>query len=769
MKTGHLYDFGPFRLDAHKRLLWRDSQPVALAPKAIDTLLLLVANCDRVLEKDELMSKLWPNTFVEEGNLALNISVLRRALGEIPSDHHYIVTVPGRGYRFVAQVREANEEADELIVEKRTVSRVIVEEGEAEQEPTEGRKQIGEAEKPGFELPSIASGASSLTGRGGLAPLEATLQVGGVREPRPEPGRESPGRNWPVALVASIALAALAVAYLFRPTLPPPQVLSSTQITNDGQPKFSMATDGTRVYFESWVGGALKLYQVSTTGGPSVPIDTAVESPVLLGISPDHSQLLVTTDTGFARGSHAFAVPVVGGSPRPLNGISVDDAAWSPNGRQLFYTHGNDLYLANTDGVESRKLSTVEGLAFKPRWSPDGEEIRFSVYKAGFANPSIWEISAAGEGLRQFLPGWNNPPWECCGVWSPDGKYFFFRSGKGGTRNVWAIREGGSAFYKVNHQPVQVTTGPADIFETLPSLDGKKLFVITSQDRGKLMRYDARTSQFVPYLNGISAGFVDFSRDGKWMAYVQYPELTLWRSKIDGSDRVQLTYRPMRPLGPRWSPDGAQIAFWGVTPEQGWHAYLMAADGTGTPQPIPSVPGEVGEMSPGWSPDGKSLVFSGAPPVLTLKSNPTAIHIMDVDTRKVLTLPGSVGLCAPLWSHDGRYIAAQPNGDNRRLTVYDLSAGKWSDLGVDLQIGDFEWSRDSQAIYFLGFPKGQPAGIFKVRLSDHQMEQAASLAHFREAPGMTGNWMGIAPDNSILLVEDVGTQDIYALDVVLPW
>ena len=486
----------------------------------------------------------------------------------------------------------------------------------------------------------------------------------------------------------------------------------------------------------------------------------------MLDISPDHSQLLAQSFVSLLPDLPLYAVPVLGGSPHRLDSLVVADAAWSPNGLQLAYSQGNSLYVASADGTASRKLATVDGVGFRPRWSPDGKEIRFSV-QTGIAASSIWEIATDGKGLHQFLAGWNNPPSECCGVWTPDSKYFFFQSGKGGTQNIWAIREGDSLFYRINHQPVQLTTGPSATLSPLPSLDGKKLFAITSQARGKLVRYDARSGEFVPYLNGVSATTVDFSKDGQWMAFVQYPELTLWRSRIDGSDKLQLTFPPMGATMPRWSPDGAQIAFMGVTQDQGWQVYVVGTDGTGTPQLIPNVPGEAGALDPGWSPDGNSLVFAGATPFFTGKSSRNAIHIMDTRTRKVTTLPGSEGLFSTRWSPNGRYIAAMPN-DARRLLVYDLSADKWSDLGVNFYIAYPQWSRDGQAIYFEGNPSGQPTAIFRVRLSDHRMEQVASLAHFRQAPGGPGVWMGIAPDNSPLLLEDAGAQDIYALDVKLP-
>src|SRR5437870_2523793 len=108
------YEFGPFRLEPHKRLLFRGHESIKLAPKALETLLALVERHGEVLEKDELMKRLWPDSYVEEGNLTLNISNLRKALGENPQQHQYIVTVPGRGYQFVARVKESAAESEEL-------------------------------------------------------------------------------------------------------------------------------------------------------------------------------------------------------------------------------------------------------------------------------------------------------------------------------------------------------------------------------------------------------------------------------------------------------------------------------------------------------------------------------------------------------------------------------------------------------------------------------------------------------------------------------
>ena len=125
----HFYEFGDFRIDVSERtLLGRSGVVVQLTPKAFDTLLLLVENGGHVLGKRELMEKVWPESFVEENNLAQNISVLRKALGEGARGVKYIETVPKRGYRFVGGVRETWDESVDVLVRERTSASIVIEE-----------------------------------------------------------------------------------------------------------------------------------------------------------------------------------------------------------------------------------------------------------------------------------------------------------------------------------------------------------------------------------------------------------------------------------------------------------------------------------------------------------------------------------------------------------------------------------------------------------------------------------------------------------------
>src|SRR3984957_11769661 len=127
-KTGQLYRFGPFRVDPQKELLIREDEAVPIAPKAFQVLLVLMRHSRQVVSKDDLMKRIWPDTFVEEANLSRNIFLLRRALGESPQDHQYIVTVPGRGYRFTEEVELITERELDIVAASHAKVQVRVEE-----------------------------------------------------------------------------------------------------------------------------------------------------------------------------------------------------------------------------------------------------------------------------------------------------------------------------------------------------------------------------------------------------------------------------------------------------------------------------------------------------------------------------------------------------------------------------------------------------------------------------------------------------------------
>jgi Tol biopolymer transport system component len=291
---------------------------------------------------------------------------------------------------------------------------------------------------------------------------------------------------------------------------------------------------------------------------------------------------------------------------------------------------------------------------------------------------------------------------------------------------------------------------------TLPSKDGKKLFVVGALARGELARYDAKSTQFLPFLSGISADSVRFSKDRQRVAYVSFPEGTLWISKLDGSQRLQLSFPPLHAVLPSWSPDGKQIAFFDFTPGRTPKLYAVSVNG-GTPREL--IPEDhQGQLDPNWSPDGTRIVFGVAP---TIPGG--AIRILDVGTRQISILPGSNGLFSPRWSPDGRYLAAMPF-DSRNLMLFDFARQSWEEIaGVSASFPN--WSRTGEYLYFLHL-RDHPC-VMRVHIRDRRLERVADLTNFRQT-GTFGVWMGLAPDDSPLLLRDTGTQEIYALDWETP-
>jgi Tol biopolymer transport system component len=569
-----------------------------------------------------------------------------------------------------------------------------------------------------------------------------------------EKSREArPRRHWRWAAVAAILLAAIAGYLLTRPG-PPPRVLRTVQLTNTNRPKADVVTDGSRLYF---IENQSNLSETSVTGGETFPITTSLEDTGfanVFDISPDLSVLLMNTARGTALDGPLWAVPVLGGTPRRFGNLQGHGGAWSPDYKSIAFCQGHEIFLANRDAGDPRKLLTTAGTPSDLRWSPDGSLLRFTVSDPQTNLRSIWQASSNGANLHPVLPGWNSTPNECCGNWTPDGKYFVFQAVRDGTANLWALHERAGLFLSTVSQPTQLTTGPMNVGAPVPSRDGRKLFVQGWQPRGELVRYDAKSAQFVPYLSGISAMGLDFSRDGQWVAYNDATDGTMWRSKVDGTQKLQLVPPPMLAYLPRWSPDGKQIAFFGHPPGEPWQIYLIPAQG-GAPELL--YRGDTNLADPVWSPDGKSLVFGEN----SLNNQGSAVYILDLKTRTATKLAGSDGLYSPRWSPNGRYIAAITL-DSLKLMLFDRTTQKWAEL-AKIFVAYPTWSRDSRYLYFDGILDNQE-GYFRVQVSDGKAERLFSLKGFQAAGGAFGNWSGLAPDESALLVRDASIQELYALD-----
>jgi Tol biopolymer transport system component len=262
---------------------------------------------------------------------------------------------------------------------------------------------------------------------------------------------------------------------------------------------------------------------------------------------------------------------------------------------------------------------------------------------------------------------------------------------------------------------------------------------------------------FSPYLSGISATQLNFSRDGQWVAYISFPEGALWRSKVDGTERLRLTPPDMSAGTPQWSPDGKQVAFSATLANLPAHIRIVSADGGTAKQ---ATTGDREEIFPNWMRDGNSMYFSNGPP--ELPGQPGAIYRLDLNTQQVTTVSGSEHKWFPRLSPDNHYVAALSTGKNL-LMLLDINSGKWTQL-TRTTVRHPAWSHDGKFLYFDAIVEGEPV-VFRMQISDQKLERVVSLKNVkRPVAGRQSSWIGLAPDDSVLALKDISTYEIYALD-----
>jgi len=574
----------------------------------------------------------------------------------------------------------------------------------------------------------------------------------------PAAGRKS-RRAWTIAALV-LVVAVTGILTWLNWHLPPPRITNTVQITHDGFPKSFVLTDGPRLYITESTGAGQILVQVSSTGGETSQIPTPFINIFMFDISPDHSQMFVGDYRALENEVSAWVLPLPSGTPHRFGDIVTHWIVSSSDGHQVAFAKDSDIYLAKADGNSVHKLTTVPGIASGLRFSPDNSNIRFTLQKSDFSNPSIWEVRTDGTNLHPLLPGWHISDAQCCGVWSVDSHYYFFINVASGVSSIWVLREPMGVLHRQASGPFQLTTGPMSLTFLAPSPDGKRVFADGRQPRAELVRYDIKSGQFVPFLSGISAQQVSFSRDGNWVTYVSYPDNNLWRSRVDGSERLQLTSTPILAFLPRWSPDGRQIACADQQAGRPSRIFLVSADG-GTPQEV--VAEKENQNDVGWSPDGKQLVF-GRIPFLPGTTDTIAIKIFDLATKRVSTVPGSENLFAPRWSPDGQHLVAV-SADSKKLLLFDFKTEKWTDwVSSPDFLGEPSWSKDGAYVYYLN-RSGDGGTYRRIRVGANKPELVVDFGNLH----LFGDSMiGLTPDGSALFTRDVSADEIYSLEVELP-
>jgi DNA-binding winged helix-turn-helix (wHTH) protein len=683
--------FGPFEADLETAELRKEGMKMPLQVQPFQVLAVLLKQPGELVTREQLQSQIWAqDTFVDFDH-ALNTAItkIRLALEDDAEHPTYIETLPRRGYRFIGPMDKAGSGTNSAGKSERNLER--------------------------FRLPKIL-----------------------------------------IALGAALVVLLCSGIWSISREITAPKVIDSVQITKDGQHKdvtLKLLSDSSRLYFqEGSFAGPLStvapvfaenpsLVQVSTLGGETARIPVSLKEPLIYDLSPVRSEFLAG-GRGNSFEHPLWVLPLPAGPPRRVGNILALDACWSPDGNHLAFIKGNELFVASPDGTEIRKLATLASPAYWIRYSPDGTRLRFTVFSLS-GHPEDWnimEIGADGSGLRQL------PVHGCCGKWSADGNYYFYQT----SRDIWVLPERRTFFGGVElGRPAQLTTGPIVFGAPTPSGDGKELFVVGNQPRVELVRYEAKVKQFVPFLAGISAGELEVSPDGQWVTYTTYPESNLWRSKLDGSERLQLTFPPVNAHEPRWSPDGKQILFTDVPRRM----FIVSADGGILEQVMPKSELPTTEVGAGfWMPDANSIVF-----VMGSDKTPYAIYRLSLKTQEVSKIPGSDGLLAARLSRNGRYMTGHaPN----KTMLYDFESQQWSDFGDGIPA----WSHDSKFVYLHRRNADQSAEVVRMRVPDGKVERVLDLKGITLG-GYWPDWVSLLPDDSPLLMLDKSTQEIYRLEL----
>ena len=533
----------------------------------------------------------------------------------------------------------------------------------------------------------------------------------------------------------------------------PPSFAAANQITHDGLVKSAVLSDGSALYVAEEKDGHQVISKIVPSTGQQSTIATPFADVRAMDVSPDHQSLLASPARAGARNRELWTIPLNQVESVRLGGLA-DDASWSPNGEELVSVKGHEIWLTSAKGTGEKKLAVVKGRPFGARFSPDGQKIRFSVSDVETNTSMLWEVGRDGSNLHQLLQGWSKAQTVCCGVWSKDGKSYIFQATHSWPpiTTLWALRESGG-------EPKQLTDGPMSFGSPWPAGENDKIWALGVKPTAELVKYDAARQNYEKVLSGISATDLDFSPDGNWVSYVLIPDGTMWRSRADGSERLQLTFAPERASLPRWSPDGKQIAYVSIRTGEPSQIMLIGVQGG---KATPMYAENHGQIDANWSADGKKMIYG-----YVFGTSEMSIRMLDMKAHTVSQIPGSDGLFSPRWSPDGRYLVAL-SLDFTKVMLFDFQTQKWSTWFTDAagSVSYPQWSRDGKYLYFDDMVTDEET-IRRVKLGEDHAERVYALPHIDRYMGLWGYWVGQASDGSWMFVRDRSTQEVYSLNIGL--
>jgi Tol biopolymer transport system component/DNA-binding winged helix-turn-helix (wHTH) protein len=647
-----VYEFGSYRLDPAARQLTRDGTPVPLFPKVLDTLIVLVESGGQVLSKEELVARIWPDTFVQESNLTQNIFLLRKILGDTA-----IETVPRRGYRFAAEVAVADEE---IVVARRTSMRIVSEE--------------------------VTDGGAPRT------------------------------RWIVAASVAVIALAGVIAVQRFdrgqpAPVVAAPRMPSMVKLTHDSRAYDpAISPDGRFVAYKVRRDSEITVWLKELARGSATQIMPPGSDYRALTFSPDGHELFFKTYRDGETNALIMRVPILGGTPREVARNAWSDFSVSPDGAEVAFVRGSvkpdsvhEIVAARVDGRGERVVGrSVDGKsAFAlwdsaPVWSPDGKRIAVCGWtqNAGNSRRALFEVDVASGATRELAI-----PESWAGVsqiaWLPDGTALVASATEAGARiaQLWLLEQPSGRARRITND----TTG----YRKLKlSADGKLLvveqqqldhhvWVVPGGDTTRARQLTFGTND----TDGVSG--LAWLRDRRVLLMSDRSgQRELWSMKADGSDARQLTTGSTASSStPRPTPDGRHIVFASARSGR-WNLWRIDADGR---NPLQLTRGE-SEVQPSVSPDGEWVYFTNA------SRSPSRIERVAIDggAREVLDT-GTDSTSSPVVSPDGTMLAIEHYDDRLgwRNGIVPIAGGEKRLYAWHSNRGIVRWTPDSRALLYI--------------------------------------------------------------------
>lgn len=495
-----------------------------------------------------------------------------------------------------------------------------------------------------------------------------------------------------------------------------PTLSDVSQLTFNALVKRGLQTDGKRLYFGENEHGWLALASESIHGGPIHILWRPNFNVVPIDYSASANALLLTgyEDGDIEPEQRIYIYPLPGGQARRIGKFRAHSAVWSPSGMKIAFAYGRAIYLVNADGRGQRELASFSRVPDMLQWSRNGRQLHFVLYNPATNGSKMFEILFS-RGMSTFSI--RSVPWPL-GV---DGGYGWSGTGQPGT---FVIRnQGGATDYSLHivhygtrwwQRSIRVRTVQSPvpaILNLAMSPSDKRLFALSSSmNEHGVMEYNPNAKRMRYILSNDSVGYIDASRDGRWLTWTRMAGSGLVVAHADGTHkrRYSSTDGFQDIELPRWSPDGKEIAFMGRMPHRPLRDYIMRVSDGAVRE---ASKGNDNQGAPTWSPDGKYLLYGN---VLCLRTQTCAIHRIDLANGKVVTLPGSSGLMTARWSPNGKYIVAlQPT--RHQLMLFNVRTQKWRLLASGINGADLSWTANSKDVY--ADVMGKNARIVRISVS----------------------------------------------------